>query len=338
VIVTRPRRRLGRRVAVLAAGLALLSAVPSPPGAVAQRDRPARPIRIGAVSESWGPTPAMVGLKAGLVELGYREHDDFVIGVRFTRGDFAAVPIVTREFVQQGVDVLVLGSTSALAAAAQSAPQTPVIFIAALDPVALGVVRSYAKPGGNITGVTNEDVQLAPKRLELLQGLAPGTRRVLFAYDAGNSASALELKGYREASRVLGIELVERMVRTQDEAQGVFANLRKGDVQAIMAPFAVTLNIPAFVTETASRLHLPTMFHDAFYVERGGLASYGANFVESGRQAARLLDKIVRGSRAGDIPIEANNRVEFVVNAKVARAIKLTIPRDLFLRIDRVLE
>jgi ABC-type uncharacterized transport system substrate-binding protein len=336
VIVTRPRRRLGRRVAVLAAGLALLSAVPSPPGAVAQRDRPARPIRIGAVSESWGPTPAMVGLKAGGARLprARRLRDR----VRFTRGDFAAVPIVTREFVQQGVDVLVLGSTSALAAAAQSAPQTPVIFIAALDPVALGVVRSYAKPGGNITGVTNEDVQLAPKRLELLQGLAPGTRRVLFAYDAGNSASALELKGYREASRVLGIELVERMVRTQDEAQGVFANLRKGDVQAIMAPFAVTLNIPAFVTETASRLHLPTMFHDAFYVERGGLASYGANFVESGRQAARLLDKIVRGSRAGDIPIEANNRVEFVVNAKVARAIKLTIPRDLFLRIDRVLE
>jgi putative ABC transport system substrate-binding protein len=322
---------------VALAALALLSAVPTP-GAMAQRDRPARPVRIGAVSESWGPTPAMVGLKAGLVELGYREHDDFVIGVRFTRGDFAAMPVVAREFVQQGVDILVLGSTSALAAVARSAPQTPVIFIAALDPVALGIVRSYAKPGGNITGVTNEDVQLAPKRLELLQALAPGTRRVLFVYDAGNSASALELTGYREASRELGVALVERMVRTQDEAQGVFSGLRKGEVQAILAPFAVTLNIPGFVIQAASRLQLPAMFNDSFYVERGGLASYGANFVESGRQAARLLDKIVRGSRAGDIPIEANNRVEFVVNAKVARAIKLTIPRDLLHRVDRVLD
>jgi putative tryptophan/tyrosine transport system substrate-binding protein len=331
------RRRLGRWVAVLAAGLALLSAVPSPPGAVAQRDR-ARPIRIGAVSESWGPTPQLVGLKAGLAELGYREHDDFVLGVRFTRGDFAALPVVARELVQQGVDVLVLGSTSVLAATADTAAKIPVIFVGSLDPVALGVVRSYAKPGGNVTGVTNEDVQLAPKRLELLQALAPGARRVLFAYDGTNTASALELKGYREASRVLGVDLVERMVRTQEEAQGVFANLRKGDVQAILAPFSVTLNIPGFVTETASRLQLPTMFHDRFYVERGALASYGASLQESGRQAARLVDKIVRGSRAGDIPIEVNNRVEFVVNGKVARAIKLTIPRDLFLRIDRVLE
>ena len=318
--------------------LALLGAAPWPPWAMAQRDRPGRPVRIGAVSESWGPTPALVGLKAGLVELGYREHDDFVVGVRFTRGDFAALPAVTRELVQQGVDVLVLGSTSTLAAAARSAPQTPVIFIAALDPVALGVVRSYAKPGGNITGVTNEDVQLAPKRLELLQALAPAARRVLFVYDAGNSASELELKGYREASRLLSIELVERMVRTQDEAQAIFASQRKGDVQAILAPFAVTLNIPGFVTETGSRLQLPTMFNDRFYVERGGLASYGANLQASGRQAARLLDKIVQGSRAGDIPIEVNNRVELVVSGKVARAIKLAIPRDLLQRVDQVLE
>lgn len=318
--------------------LAVLSAVPWPPGALAQRDRPARPVRIGAISESWGPTPATAGLRDGLMELGYREHDDFVIGVRFTRGDFAALPVVTREFVQQGVDILVLGSTSALAAAAESAPKTPMIFIAALDPVALGVVRSYAKPGGNLTGVTNEDVQLSPKRLELLQALAPGLRRVLFAYDAGNAASALELNGYREASQVLGIELVERALRTQDEAQAVFANLRKGDVQGILAPFAVTLNIPGFIVPAASRLRLPTMFNDRFYVERGGLASYGANLRESGRQAARLLDKIVRGSRAGDIPIEVNNRVELVVNAKVARSINLAIPPSLLPRIDQVLE
>jgi putative ABC transport system substrate-binding protein len=325
-------------VVVLASVLVLLAAVPSPPGATAQRDRPARPVRIGAISEAWGPTPQLVGLKAGLVELGYREPDDFVLGVRFTRGDFAALPVAARELIQQGVDVLVLGSTSVLAATADSAGKVPMIFVGSLDPVALGVVRSYAKPGGNITGVTNEDVQLAPKRLELLQALVPGARRVLFTYDGGNSASVLELQGYREASRVLGVDVVERMVRTQEEAQGVFANLRKEDVQAILAPFSVTLNIPGFVTETAARLQLPTMFNDRFYVERGGLASYGASLQESGRHAARLVDKIVRGSRAGDIPIEVNNRVEFVINAKVARAINLTIPPGLRLRVDRVIE
>ena len=312
-----------------------MAAPPWTPDAAAQFRRP---VRIGGVSESWGPTPALVGLRDGLVELGYREHDDFVLGVRFTRGDFAALPIVTREFIQQGVDVLVLGSTSALAAATEIAPKTPVIFVAALDPVALGAVRSYARPGGNLTGVTSEDVELSPKRLELLRALVPGLKRVLFAYDGGNAASALELKAYREASRTLGIELVERTLRTQDDAQRTFGNLRKGEVQAILAPFAVTLNIPGFIVEAASRLHLPAMFNDRFYVERGGLASYGANLHESGRQAARLLDKVIRGVRPGDIPIEVNNRVELVVNAKVARAINLAIPRELLPRVDRVIE
>ena len=315
--------------------LALLASGPWAPGVLAQRKGP---VRIGAISESWGPTPALAGLKAGLLELGYREHDDFVIGVRFTRGDFAAVPTVTREFIQQGVDILVLGSTTSLAAVVKTAPTVPVIFIAAQDPVALGVVRSYAKPGGNITGVTNEDVELAPKRLELLRALVPGVKRVLFAYDSGNTFSALELKAFREASRTAGVELLERPLRTQDEAKLLFANLPRGDVQAILAPYSVTLNIPGFILDNTSRLRLPTMFNDRFYVERGGLASYGASFEESGRHAARILDKVIRGTRPGDIPIETNNRVAFVVNAKVARAINLTIPRDLLPRIDHVLE
>jgi putative tryptophan/tyrosine transport system substrate-binding protein len=272
------------------------------------------------------------------VELGYREPEDFVVGVRFTRGDFEALPTVTQEFIQQGVDVLVLGSTSALNAATKIAPKTPVIFVASVDPVTLGAVRSYARPGANLTGVTNEDVELSPKRLELLQALVPGLKRVLFAYDGGNTASALELKAYREAGRALGIELVERNLRTQSDAQRTFAQLRKADAHAILAPFAVTLNIPSFIIEAAARLHLPTMFHDRFYVERGGLASYGVNLYESGRQAARLLDKVIRGVQPGDIPIEANNRVEFVVNARVARAINLAISRDLTPRIDHVLE
>ena len=328
--------RPGRRATALALALTLLSGVPPwTSGAAAQLRRP---VRIGGVSEAWGPTPQLVGLRDGLVELGYREHDDFVLGVRFTRGDFGAIPTVTQEFIQQGVDVLVLGSTSSLNAIAASAPKTPILFVSSLDPVTLGAVRSYARPGGNLTGVTSEDVELSPKRLELLQALVPGLKRVLFAYDGGNAASALELKAYRDASRTLRIELVERDLRTQADAKRTFMQLRKTDVQAILAPFAVTLNIPGFILETAARLQLPAMFHADFYVERGGLASYGANMYESGRLAARMLDKVIRGARPGDIPIETNNRVEFVVSAKVARMINLTIPREVIPRIDRVLE
>jgi putative tryptophan/tyrosine transport system substrate-binding protein len=325
-----------RRVAALVLLLALLST--APPWTSTAVGQLRRPVRIGGVSESWGPTPQLVGLKDGLVELGYREHEDFVLGVRFTRGDFGALPTVTRQFIQQGVDVLVLGSTSALTAATQLAPNTPVIFIASLDPVTFGAVRSYARPGGNLTGITNEDLELSPKRLELLRHLVPGLKRVLFAFDGGNAATVLELKAYRGASRTMGIELVERDLRTQSDAQRIFEQLRKADAQAILAPFAVTLNIPSFVLETGSRLQLPTMFHSRFYVERGGLASYGADMHDSGRKAARLLDKVIQGVRPGDIPIEVNNRVEFVVNARAARAINFAIPPALIPRIDRVLE
>jgi putative ABC transport system substrate-binding protein len=280
----------------------------------------------------------MVGLREGLIELGYRENEDFVIGVRFTRGDFAAIPAATREFIEQGVDVLLLGSVSSLTAAAEAPRRVPIVFVAAVDPVTQGWVRSYAKPGGNITGVTSEDLELSPKRVELLRLLVPGLKRVLFAYDAKNAFSLMELKAYREAALRLGIELVEKPLRTQEEARIAIAALRGDDVQAILPPIATTLNIPGYILDATPRLRLPTMFHARFWVERGGLASYGSDLHASGRQAARLVDKILRGAKPGDIPIETNSRVEFTLNARIARTIGLTIPREVLHRVDHVVE
>jgi putative ABC transport system substrate-binding protein len=315
--------------------LALAASALSSPGALAQRQRP---VRIGAVSEAWGPTPAMVGLREGLIELGYRENEDFVIGVRFTRGDFAAIPAATREFIEQGVDVLLLGSVSSLTTAAEAPRRVPIVFVAAVDPVTQGWVRSYAKPGANVTGVTSEDLELSPKRVELLRLLVPGMKRVLFAYDAKNAFSLMELKAYREAALRLGIELVEKPLRTQEEARIAIAALRGDDVQAILPPIATTLNIPGYILDATPRLRLPTMFHARFWVERGGLASYGPDLHASGRQAARLVDKILRGAKPGDIPIETNSRVEFTLNARIARSMGLTIPREVLHRVDHVIE
>ena len=311
-------------------GVALVPATGS-----AQR---ARPYRIGAVTENWGPSPQVVGLRDGLGALGYRENQDFVLGVRFTSGDFGALPGAVRDFIQQGVDVLVAGSGSGLTVARDATSSTPILFISGGDPVAQGVIRSYAKPGGNVTGVTSEELELTPKRLEIFQAAVPGMKRILYVHDATNPYSPREADAYRAAARRLGITLTVKPARTREEVVAVFAQLRKGDTQGFVSPFAVTLNIPGVMIETANRLSLPTMFGDRVYVELGGFASYGPDLYASGRQAARLREKIMRGANPGDIPVEVNNRVELALNAKVARALKITVPPDVAVLVNRLIE
>jgi putative tryptophan/tyrosine transport system substrate-binding protein len=298
------------------------------------------PVLIGALSESWGPTPAIVGLRDGLTELGYRESEHFVIGVRFTQGNPAELPAAARQLVERGADILVTGGGGANEAkAAQTATdRVPIVFMSGGDPVKAGLVRSFARPGGNITGVADLDVELTPKRMEMFRELVPGLKRVLFPYDAGDPSLVSQLNEYREAARKLGLVLVERPVRTQDEARGVLARVQKGEVDGILSPRFLSLNIPGFIVETGAQRAIPTMLHTAFHVERGGLASYSSNLYEVGRQAARLVDKIVKGTKPADIPVEQSTRFELVINLKTARALGLSIPPGLLLRADRLID
>ncbi|MBI4573553.1 MAG: ABC transporter substrate-binding protein [candidate division NC10 bacterium] len=324
-------RRGGRRLSLIF-GIALLLMITTGVGA-AERTRP---VLIGALNDSWGPTPAAVGLRDGLVELGYRENEHFVIGIRFTQGDTAALPTAAKELVQQGIDILFATGPSAASAAQMATNRIPIVFAEVGDPLRLGLVQSFARPGGNITGVTNLDLELGPKRLEIFREIIPGLKRVLFAYNSTESFSIAEAKAYREAARRLGIILIEKPVRTQQEAQTTFGQVRKGEVHGILEPRSLSLNIPGFALETASQRVIPTMFHTAFWVERGGLASYGPNFYESGRQAARLVDKILKGASPAATPVEVNTKIEFAINVKVARALGLAIPPEVLYRADRV--
>ena len=178
----------------------------------------ARPIRIGALSESWGPTPSMVGLRDGLQKLGYREDEDFFLGVRFTQGNLAELPSAAQELIQHGVDVLFTSGVDATQAAQRATQTIPIVFTYGDDPVAFGLIQSYARPGGNLTGVTDLGLQLGPKRLELFREMIPGLQRVLFPYDVTDSASVKELQIYRQAAEHLGMEVVELTLRTQTEA------------------------------------------------------------------------------------------------------------------------
>ncbi len=304
------------------------------PGAVGAAERD-RPIRIGALSASWGPTPHVVGLREGLVELGYRENKDFVIGVQFTQGDTLALPVAAGELVKQGADIIFAAGISAASAAKSASDQVPMVFAGSGDPVARGLIQSFARPGGNITGVTNLD--LSAKRLEIFQEMIPGLNRVLFPHDPNRIYSVTELRVYREAARRLGIVLVEKAVRTEEEARATLAQVRKGEeVDGIVAPRGTSLNISGFILEATSKRAIPTMFRSPFWVERGALASYGPDNYESGRQAARLVDKILKGANPAEIPVEVNTKIKFVINLKVAKALGLKIKPEVLYRADQL--
>jgi putative ABC transport system substrate-binding protein len=307
-------------------------------GGTAHAAERTHPIRIGALTDSWGPTPPIVGLRDGLLELGYREHEQFVLGVRFTQGDLAALPAAAHDLVQYEVDLIFASEVASAKAAQMATTRIPIVF-AGLGghPVEMGLIQSFARPGGNITGVVNLDVDLGPKRLELFRELVPGLHRVLFPYDPTDASSVAAVRGYRDAAHNLGLVLVEQTVQTQAEAQATLAKVRKDAVDGILQPPHLAWNIPGFILETARQQGLPTMFNTAFYVEQSeGLASYGPDTYATGRQAARLVDKILKGTQPAEIPVETNAKIEFVINLKVAKALGLTIAPVMLYQADRL--
>ncbi|MDH3444587.1 MAG: ABC transporter substrate-binding protein [Deltaproteobacteria bacterium] len=295
------------------------------------------PILIGALTEGFGPTSGTVGLRDGLEELGYRENRDFFIGVRFTQGETGALLKAAQDLVRQGVKILFTEGRSAAIAAKTATATVPIVFGGGGDPVGLGLINSFARPGGNITGVSDLDFELGPKRLEIFKEMIPGLERVLFLHHTDDTYSSVEAKSYRAAAPHLGIALVEKGVRSRQEAKTRLSQLDKENIEGVLSPRSMSLNIPGYIREAASRNSKPTMFSSTFFAENGGLASYTPQTYESGRMAARLVDKILRGQKPGIIPVETNHKIELVINLKVANALKITIAPQVLYRAQRVI-
>jgi putative ABC transport system substrate-binding protein len=295
------------------------------------------PIKIGVLTEGFGPTTGAVGLRDGLKELGYRENKDFVIGVRFTQGDTSALPAAAKELIQRGVDILFTDGRNPAKAAQIETAKIPIVFAGGGDPIGFGLIRSFARPGGNITGVSDLDLELSPKRLEIFKEMIPGLKRVLFPYNSTDAYSVSEAKAYRDAAHHLNIVLVEKSVRTEDEAKAVLTKLKRGDFQGILSPRPMTSNIPGYVRDAGSESSTPTMFAITFFAENGGVASYTPNTYESGRMAARLVYKILKGEKPGAIPVETNHKIELVINLKVAKASGIKIAPEVLSRANRVI-
>lgn len=179
------------------------------------------------LTDSWGPPPAVIGLRDGLVELGYREDKDFIIGVHFTQGDITALPAAEHELVGFGVDLINVINDESAKVAQKVATVIPIVFAGGPDPIGSGLIENFALPGGNITGVTNMELNLGPKRFELFKEIVPGLKRVLFPYNSAEAYSLRLAHIYRDAARHLGVELIEKPVRTQAEARATLAEVRK---------------------------------------------------------------------------------------------------------------
>jgi putative ABC transport system substrate-binding protein len=323
-------RRKAARAAFTVLGLVLVTHAFS-----AQPQSPQRVQRIGVLNEAWAANhPTVEGLRAGLRELGFEEGRDVVFDIRFTQGKPEATRIAAEELVKGGVDLNVTSNESATQAAKNATKRIPIVFTLVGDPVLAGLLRSIARPGENLTGVSSLTTELAAKRLEILKTLAPKVRRV-WAIHHGDDPSSIEaIRRAEAAAKHLDVELVARAVYTPQQLTYAIKDIRPGD--ALLPPDVGTLDIPAALLEVAMSARIPAVFSASLWVGHGGLASYGPDYHAEGVQAARLVAKILRGARPGDLPVEGADRIDLAVNLKTASLLGLSVPRKILLRADTI--
>lgn len=316
----------GPVVVVLALWLGILSHA-----ADAQHAR--RPYRIGVLNEAWASNhPTVEGLKAGLRELGFAEGREVAFDIRFTEGNPEATPVAAAALVAAGVDLIFTSNEAATLAAKRATEAIPIVFTLVGDPVAAGIVTRLAQPGGNLTGISSLTTELVPKRLEALKTLIPTVRRVWAVYHADDPTSIAAGRRAEDAARRLRVELVARPVRTPEELEQVFQDIRPGD--ALLPPDIATMDIPAAILEVSLSSRIPAVFPAALWVGHGGLVSYGSDYHAQGVQAARLVAKILQGARPRDLPVEGADKIDLAVNVKTAGLLGITVPRKVLLRAD----
>jgi putative ABC transport system substrate-binding protein len=277
--------------------------------------------------------------RAKLRELGYIDGKNIVFETRFAESKLGRYPALADELIRLKVDVLVASSTPEALAFRNATKTIPVVFNIATDPIADGLVDSLARPGGNITGVTSIAPMLAGKRLELLKEIIPKLSRVAVLRDPQNPGSAQQWRETELAARELGLRLQSIEVSSADKFDGAFKEVTKAHSAAltVMAGSVATSNAK-LVTDLAAMYHLPAVFDRAEFVTTGGLMSYGPDRAELYRRAAVFVDKILKGTKPADIPVEQPRKFEFVINLKTAKQIGLTIPPNVLARADKVIK
>jgi putative tryptophan/tyrosine transport system substrate-binding protein len=307
---------------------------------VSEALQPTKVYRIGflsAGSASSNP-PRLETFRRGLRDLGYFEGKNIVIEYRYMKGNQDLIPSLVAELVQLKVDVLVSAVYPAIRAAKQATNTIPIVMVITQDPVKTGLVDSLARPGGNVTGLTGLTRELSGKRLELLKEVVPRLRVGVLG-DA-NVSAVTAFEDYETAARALKIPLQSLEVRGPNpDFEGAFKAAAKHRVNGLVTIRTVLLvRYPKRIAELAIKNRLPSMHEGNEDVEAGGLMSYSANDADSLRRAAFYVDRILKGAKPADLPIELPTKFEFVINLKTAKQIGLTIPQSVLFRADKVIK
>ena len=283
-------------------------------------------------------SPRVAAFVQRLRELGWIEGRTVAIEIRYADGRTERLVEIAAEFVRLKVDVIFTQGTASVIAAKQAAAVIPIVFAAVADPVSTGLVASLPRPGGNVTGLSNQLVDLVGKRIEMLREVLPGLRTLAIMANVGNPGSLLEMGEVSSIARTLGFEVVTLEIRRGEDIAPAFEAL-KGRADALYVCVDPLLNTNRIRINTlAQSARLPTMYGLREYVEAGGLVSYGPNIVNQYRRAADYVDKILRGARPADLPVEQPTKFDLVINLTTAKALSLTVPPSLLALADEVIE
>jgi putative tryptophan/tyrosine transport system substrate-binding protein len=313
-------------------------------GVTVEAQRPGKVPRIGFVSARADPTPTTPdssadALRQGLRNLGYIEGKNLVIEYRYFEGKVDRIPSLVAELLQLKLDVLVSVNTLAIRAFKQATKTLPIVIVINDDPVTTGIVNSLARPGGNVTGLTRLTRELSGKRLELLKEAVPKLSRVGVLDDASTDIQA-SFQDFETAARALKIQLQSLEVRGPNpDLEGAFQAAASGRVNALVTVrTALLINYRKQIADLAIKNRLPSIQEGNDFVEAGGLMSYSANDTEVFRRAAYYVDRILKGTKPADLPVEQPTKFEFVINLKTAKQIGLTIPPNVLARADKVIK
>ena len=281
----------------------------------------------------------VAALKQGLQELGYVEGKNLTLQLRFADGKFELVPGFATELANLKVDVIVSGGTVTTIALQKATSTIPVVMANTLDPVGNGLVKTLARPGGNITGLSSLGGDVGGKHLEMLLSVAPKLSRVAVLLNPGNPSHPLLLESIQSAALKTSTKILPLEARTAPEIETAFSAMTQGKAGAvIVARDGFYINQARQITELALKNRLPSISERANYAEAGGLIGYGASQGEQFRRAATYVDKILKGAKPADLPVEQPAKFELVINRKTAKALGLTIPQRLLISADKVIE
>jgi putative ABC transport system substrate-binding protein len=314
-------------------GVVTVGLLAAPLAAIAQQG--SKVARIGYLRRTSLQPADIAALRQGLRELGYVEGQNLIIEERYADGDAARLPRLARELQQLKVDVLVVDGNITVEAIRGLVGLTPIIFTIVGDPVVAGLVASLDRPGGNVTGVTT--FALGPKRLQLLREIV-STGRVGALYNPANTFPA-DRERMNVAAKSLGVELVRVSARSPAELAGAFAELSRARVAALfVSNDAIFFSQRSRIAELATQFRLPAIYPEREYCDAGGLMCYGVSLPGNFHRAATFVDKILKGAKPGDLPVEQPTKFEFVINLKTAKALGLAIPPSLLVRADEVIQ